>query len=320
MSITAVIWMTKQKTGDSASKSLLFWLAWHLNDETGLCYPSLTTLQSEMEVGSINTVRSAIERLSKAGLITAINERSTGGKIVKTCYRLNGFNPSTSDMSTIDVSTVDISTIDRSNIDISNADISTIDRVISTIDTNNKDIRKDTTNADVAKASSARPQSSPVGGASKTMLLSEAVQDLPDAWRQYAQKVRADLDPDIVFANFTYYWTSGRGAGKRRSVRGWASSWQTWVRNEKGIQSAPQSSSAPLMNGYSKIRRTPEEEAKAVAMAKEYWERREAEAQKQASSDPFDRAMKKDREKEAEKQIETALGGLGMIHSVRGRY
>jgi uncharacterized protein YdaU (DUF1376 family) len=154
-----------------------------------------------------------------------------------------------------------------------------------------------------------------LGGSSKTMLLSEAVQTLPEDWRGYAQKVRPDLDPEITFTNFVYYWSSGKGAGKRRSVRGWASSWQTWVRNEKSIQSAPSQSS----NGYSKIRRTPEEEAKAIAGAKAYWEWREAEAQRQASSDPFDRAMKKDSEKEAEKQIEDALGGFGMIHNVRGR-
>jgi uncharacterized protein YdaU (DUF1376 family) len=92
--------------------------------------------------------------------------------------------------------------------------------------------------------------------------------------------------------------------------KGWRGFEADWLKKDSQTAS----------NGYSTIKRTPEEEAKAVAMAKEYWERREAEAQKQASSDPFDRAMKKDSEKEAEKQIEDALGGFGMIHNVRGRY
>jgi uncharacterized protein YdaU (DUF1376 family) len=91
--------------------------------------------------------------------------------------------------------------------------------------------------------------------------------------------------------------------------KGWRGFEADWLKKDSQTAS----------NGYSTIKRTPEEEAKAVAMAKEYWERREAEAQKQASSDPFDRAMKKDSEKEAEKQIEDALGGFGMIHNVRGR-
>jgi hypothetical protein len=76
-------------------------------------------------------------------------------------------------------------------------------------------------------------RSKSLGGSSKTMLLTDAVKSLPNAWRQYAEKVRPDLDPETTFANFSYYWVTGKGAGTRRSVRGWSSSWQTWVRREK---------------------------------------------------------------------------------------
>ena len=146
MSITAVMWMTKQEAGDATAKSLLFWLAWHLNDETGLCYPSLATLQKEMEVGSVNTVRSAIEKLIKAGVITSVTERSKGGKVIKTCYRLNGYQASNSEGSDSELSKTDVSNSDRSKNDGSNSEQSlyqNLTHVVSKIDSNKKEKEKD---------------------------------------------------------------------------------------------------------------------------------------------------------------------------------
>ena len=86
--MNAINWMAKQKTGDDKSKSALFWLAFHMNDKTGECFPSISTLQAEMEVKSDNTVRSALRRLRDAGLISW--ERETrDGLTVKTKYRLH---------------------------------------------------------------------------------------------------------------------------------------------------------------------------------------------------------------------------------------
>lgn len=88
MSLDAINWVAKQKTGDDKSKSALFWLAFHMNDKTGECFPSISTLQAEMEVKSDNTVRSALRRLRDAGLISW--ERETrDGVTVKTKYRLH---------------------------------------------------------------------------------------------------------------------------------------------------------------------------------------------------------------------------------------
>lgn len=88
MGMNAINWMVKQKTGDDKSKSALFWLAFHMNDKTGECFPSISTLQAEMEVKSDNTVRSALRRLRDAGLISW--ERETrDGLTVKTKYRLH---------------------------------------------------------------------------------------------------------------------------------------------------------------------------------------------------------------------------------------
>ena len=80
--------MAKQTTGDDKMKSALFWLAFHLNDETGECFPSISTLQAEMEVKSDNTVRGALRRLREAGFISW--ERETkDGLTVKTNYHLH---------------------------------------------------------------------------------------------------------------------------------------------------------------------------------------------------------------------------------------
>ena len=60
---------------------------------------------------------------------------------------------------------------------------------------------------------------------------------LPDKWRQYIVKVRPDLDPEVVFADFAFYWTEGQGRGERRTDRGWSSTWMTWVRRQNNHRS-----------------------------------------------------------------------------------
>lgn len=88
MSIAAINWIAKQRVGNSNAKALLFWLAFHHNAETGLCCPGIKTLQAEMEVGSVNTVRTAMRLLKKLGFITAQPELKNGA-IYRTLYTLN---------------------------------------------------------------------------------------------------------------------------------------------------------------------------------------------------------------------------------------
>lgn len=60
---------------------------------------------------------------------------------------------------------------------------------------------------------------------------------LPDKWRQYIVKVRPDLDPEVVFTDFAFYWTEGQGRGERRTDRGWSGTWMTWVRRQNNQRS-----------------------------------------------------------------------------------
>lgn len=93
MSVAAVKWAIGQKVGDVTAKSVLFVLAWHHNAETGLCCPSIPTLQTECDIKSDNTVKSALKRLAALGLVTS--ERDfVNGAIKRTRYSLVGFNPS----------------------------------------------------------------------------------------------------------------------------------------------------------------------------------------------------------------------------------
>ena len=77
--------------------------------------------------------------------------------------------------------------------------------------------------------------------------------DLPDDWREYCCEVRPDLDPDRMFAEFKFYWQKGNGKGKLRSDKGWAQSWQNWIRSDKSkpapatfVNRRPQTSSLPV--------------------------------------------------------------------------
>ena len=66
------------------------------------------------------------------------------------------------------------------------------------------------------------------------MLLKEAVSDdLPDTWRDYCLGARPDLNPDQIWTEFVFHWTVGKGKDTRRSIAGWASTWQGWVRRQK---------------------------------------------------------------------------------------
>lgn len=93
MSVDAVKWSIKQKTGDVTAKSVLRMLAWHHNPETGLCCPSIPLLQEECDIKSDNTVKAALKRLVAAGLIASEREM-VNGAIKRTRYTLIGFDPS----------------------------------------------------------------------------------------------------------------------------------------------------------------------------------------------------------------------------------
>lgn len=55
---------------------------------------------------------------------------------------------------------------------------------------------------------------------------------LPNEWREVANAMAPNLNANQVFAAFKFYWQVGRGAGKFRTDKGWATAWANWVRKD----------------------------------------------------------------------------------------
>lgn len=110
MGIRAINWATRQRVGNATAKHALLWLAFHANEKSGECFPSVELLMEEMEVGSKNTVKAALKTLIDAGLIYSKREMK-GNRVSRTFYFLN-VHGSISDPSTIDGSNIDGSNID----------------------------------------------------------------------------------------------------------------------------------------------------------------------------------------------------------------
>ena len=89
------------------------------------------------------------------------------------------------------------------------------------------------------------PNESKTKRKAKTFLLPH--EELPEAWEKLCREVRPDLDPKRVFINFRFFFTEGRGAGIRRSERGWNQSWCNWIGREKeGHVKGGKNAAAPL--------------------------------------------------------------------------
>lgn len=140
MGIRAINWATRQRVGNATAKHALLWLAFHANEKSGECFPSVELLMEEMEVGSKNTVKAALKTLIDAGLISSKREMK-GTRVSRTFYRLN------LDGSISDPSNIDGSNIDRSNIDADGSNFdghgSISDRVMGQPLTPNKEVNRE---------------------------------------------------------------------------------------------------------------------------------------------------------------------------------
>lgn len=181
-----------------AAASLLVALAYHRNDMTGECFPSYDTLMSETRM-ALKTLRSALRLLEELGLVSYVRER-VGAKTIYTLH----------------IDTVQKDTGKGAVLPGYREQICPPNREI------NKELNKE--------GETPLPPPSPLARR-KTHLFD--LEELPPEWKTYCEEVRPDLDPDKVFTDFSFYWSSGRGSGTRRSDKGWAASWQTWVRKEK---------------------------------------------------------------------------------------
>ena len=88
MSYTAINWAVKTETSTAPGKACLLVLAWHLNEQTGACYPSLRLLREETGIRSNTTLRAALDSLEKDRLIRRQVKKSERGRTLRTDYEL----------------------------------------------------------------------------------------------------------------------------------------------------------------------------------------------------------------------------------------
>lgn len=77
----------KQTGLKPAAKIVLYWLADHYNEETGLCFPSLKTLASECEMNKSTLIRH-LDALEEMGLIERDKRNRENGSRASNSYRL----------------------------------------------------------------------------------------------------------------------------------------------------------------------------------------------------------------------------------------
>jgi DNA-binding transcriptional ArsR family regulator len=77
----------KQKGLKPAAKIVLYWLADHHNEETGLCFPSLKTLADECEMNKSTLIRH-LDALEEMGLIKRDKRNRENGSRASNSYRL----------------------------------------------------------------------------------------------------------------------------------------------------------------------------------------------------------------------------------------
>lgn len=69
------------------------------------------------------------------------------------------------------------------------------------------------------------------------------LKELPEEWRKHCEKIRPDLDPYKVFAEFSYYWRSKNTAKALRSDDGWNRTWNLHIQdlrpNRSNIKNGP---------------------------------------------------------------------------------
>ena len=221
-------------------------------DDSGRCYPSLPTLLG-LTGFDVRTARKAIENLVEKGWLSYVQEP---GK--KRQYTINATKIQGSGIAACDH--VQICTPDKTapGTNLHPVQICTITPDKNAGGTPYKNAprikhtrNQEETNLQIVGDSSfsLEPDQPPVAnevGESQAAKKSPKSREpkhlfdlkaLPDKWRQYIVQVRPELDPEVVFTDFAFYWTEGQGRGERRTDRGWSSTWMTWVRRQNNQRS-----------------------------------------------------------------------------------
>ena len=193
----------------SSSERLVILALAKFSDDAGRCFPSVEKLTAITHLNR-KTVFSALKALSQSGVVSAQKSERNANR-----YQLNYALCRTENGTTENGTAVVPKTGQPVVPNLGHKQIS---------EHINEQIREEPL-----------PPPSPLAKReAQTHLFS--LSEIPDAWKEYIEAVRPDLDPKKVFTDFKFYWENGRGSSTRRSDKGWTQSWQTWVRREKEAQ------------------------------------------------------------------------------------
>lgn len=226
--------------------------------ENGRAYPSVATLSADTCLNP-KTIYKALGELKFLGLLS-IEKRDGGGNAYM--LRLTSKN-STTESSTTENGTTENGTTKNGSGGIPKTEVGVFQKRNATATKNGTRIKQEHNNEQSNEESSNAHRAS---RAAQTHLFS--LDSLPEGWRAYCQQVRPDLDPEQVFLKFRFYWLEGNGGGKRRSDKGWAQSWQNWIRGEKEVR-RPAQAPVPQQEQYRSPYAEPSPEVKARQKAQQ---------------------------------------------------
>lgn len=194
----------------SSSERLVILALAKFSDDAGRCFPSVEKLTAITHLNR-KTVFSALKALSQSGVVSAQKSERNANR-----YQLNYALCRTENGTTENGTAVVPKTGQPVVPNLGHEQIS------------------EHINEQIRGENPLPPPSPAAKREAQTHLFSLA--EIPDAWKEYIEAVRPDLDPKKVFTDFRFYWENGRGSSTRRSDKGWTQSWQTWVRREKEAQ------------------------------------------------------------------------------------
>ena len=216
----------------SSQRLVLLCLARHA-DKAGISFPSVDAIVSETLLNR-KTVFAVLKELRAMGFV-AVSKRQQNGNRYQLCIPTVSPENGTSKNGSTEIGSTEIGTT-------SSTENGT--RVVPNLGHEYRSNRELNRTEDSC-APVARAPAAPKRRAAITHLLE--LTELPGEWRDYCEQVRPDLDPDEIWLNFRFYWKSGKGKERRRSDKGWATSWQNWVRKESERPAyQPKASSDPM--------------------------------------------------------------------------
>lgn len=199
----------------SSSERLVILALAKFSDDAGRCFPSVEKLTAITHLNR-KTVFSALKALSQSGVVSAQKSERNANRY-QLNYALCRTENGTTENGTTENGTAVVPKTGQPVVpNLGHEQIS------------------EHINEQIRRENPLPPPSPAAKREAQTHLFS--LSEIPDAWKEYIEAVRPDLDPKKVFTDFRFYWENGRGSSTRRSDRGWTQSWQTWVRREKEAQ------------------------------------------------------------------------------------